>query len=97
MILWGSELKPYIFFLFLILAKSSANHCSLAPRMYSGEAIKEYTLSRPSSVYVFSLSLSFNLRVVRAPQTEMEKELKIQHTIKKARGRARERKVEISI
>ena len=65
--------------------------------MYSGEAIKEYTLSRPSSVYVFSLPLSFNLRVVQAPQTEMEKELKIQHTIKKARGRARERKVEISI
>lgn len=62
-----------------------------------GEAIKEYTLPRPSSVYMFFLPLSFNLRVVRAPQTEMERELKIQQTIKKARGRASGRKVEISI
>ena len=97
MILWGSELKPYIFFLFLILAKSSANHCSIAPRMSLGVAIKKYMLTQPSSVCMFFLSLSFNLRVVRGPQTEMERELERQQTSEKARGRASERKMEISI
>lgn len=97
MILWVSELKPYIFFLYLTLAKSSANHCSLAPRMCLGVAIKKYTLTRPSSVCMFLLSLSFYLRVMRAPQTEMERELEIQQTGEKARGRARERKTEISV